>query len=55
MNFVKTQYQESKDNVMAFATHKTHKVTLEDIILRLNKIDNRLDKIEDRLERNNIN
>lgn len=55
MAFVKTQYHESNNNVMAFATRKSHKVTLEDIILRLNKIDNRLDKIEDRLECNNIN
>lgn len=49
MNFVKTQYKDSKDNAMAFAVRKTHRVTLEDIMFEIKGIKTRLDNLEDRL------
>lgn len=41
----------SNNQAVAFGIKKKPKVTLEDVILRLDKIENRLDTIEDKLDK----
>lgn len=51
----KLQTLNSNNQVVAFAVKKKHKATLEDVIERLDKIEQRLSTVEDKLVRNNIN
>lgn len=65
MNYIKTQYKESKDSAVAFGYRKKLKITLEDVIIemrngfkqintRIDNIETRLTNVEDRLDRNHI-
>ena len=55
MNFVKTQYKESKDSAVAFGYRKKPKVTLEDIMIEMRngfmEINQRIDNL---VQKNNL-